>query len=125
MIHILLVDDHPAYRLGVKELLNNFPKRVEVDEAENANVALNCILKKQYQVVFLDISMPGRSGLEFLKDLKLNSPKTKVIINSFHSEERYALRAIQEGASGYLTKNCRIEDYYEVLQSVLDGKNLF
>ncbi|MGH1364955.1 MAG: response regulator [Calditrichia bacterium] len=125
MINILLVDDHPAFRYGVKEILQGFSQKVEVDEAGNAKAALNCALKKEYQIAFLDISMPGRSGLDILQDLKQSTPQIKVIVHSMHAEEQYALRALKEGASGYLPKSSRLELYHEVLQNVLDGKTYF
>lgn len=104
MIRILVVDDHAVVREGVKQILADERDMVVKDEAENGPAALEKIDQNAYDVVLLDISMPGRSGLEILEDIKGRRPKVSVLILSIHPEEQYAVRALRAGASGYLTK---------------------
>ena len=98
-IKILIADDHPIVRAGIKQILADTPDMVASDEAGSGQEVLNLIRKKDYDVILLDISMPGRSGLEILKDLKKEKPKTSVLILSIYPEEQYAIRALKAGAS--------------------------
>ena len=104
MIRILVADDHAVVREGVKQILADVGDMVVKDEAENGQVTLEKVAQNDYEVVLLDISMPGRSGLEILEDIKSEQPKLPVLILSMHPEEQYAVRALRAGASGYLTK---------------------
>ena len=103
-IKILIADDHPIVRAGFKQVIADTPDMLVADEAGNGQEVLNLIGKKDYDLVLLDISMPGRSGLEILKDLKSEKPKLPVLILSIYPEEQYAVRALRAGASGYMTK---------------------
>ena len=104
MIHILVADDHAVVRQGVVQILADVPDMLVKDEAQSGPETLDKVLKHDYDVVLLDISMPGRSGLEVLEDIKSQRPKIAVLILSMHPEEQYALRALRAGAAGYLTK---------------------
>lgn len=103
-IRILIADDHPIVRAGFKQVLSETPDMTVADEAGNGQEVLEFLKKKKYDVVLLDISMPGKNGLEILKDLKTDYPKLPVLILSIYPEEQYAIRALRAGASGYLTK---------------------
>lgn len=104
MIRILVADDHAIVREGVKQILADVSDMVVQDEAGNGQETLEKIARNDYEVVLLDISMPGRSGLEILEDIKSERPKLPVLILSMHPEEQYAVRALRAGASGYVTK---------------------
>ncbi|MCK9273847.1 MAG: response regulator transcription factor [Syntrophales bacterium] len=104
MIRILVADDHAVVREGVKQIIADVRDMEVKDEAVNGQETLNKIMKNQYDVILLDISMPGRSGLEILEEIKSQQPKLPVLILSMHPEEQYAIRALRAGASGYLTK---------------------
>ena len=103
-IRILIADDHPIVRAGFKQVLSETPDLIVADEAGNGQEVLEHLKKKKYDVVLLDISMPGKNGLEILGDLKTDYPKLPVLILSIYPEEQYAIRALRAGASGYLTK---------------------
>jgi len=104
LIRILVADDHAIVREGVKQILADVSDMVVQDEAENGQETLEKVARNDYEVVLLDISMPGRSGLEILEDIKSERPKLPVLILSMHPEEQYAVRALRAGASGYVTK---------------------
>jgi DNA-binding NarL/FixJ family response regulator len=103
-IEILIVDDHPIVREGFKQVISETNDMTVADEASNGQEALSLVRKREYDLIMLDISMPGRSGLEILKELKNEYPKIPVLILSIYPEEQYAVRAFRAGASGYLTK---------------------
>lgn len=118
---ILIADDHPIYRGGLKQFLCKSFKEVVVDEATNGNEALNKISKSDYDVVLLDIDMPGRSGLEIVKDVKKEKPKLPVLMLSAYPEEQYALRSLKSGASGYLTKKSVPGELIKAIKKVSQG----
>jgi len=103
-MRILVADDHAVVRQGVKQILADIKDTVVIDEAQNGSETLKKVSHNSYEVVLLDISMPGRGGLDILKDIKDINPKLAVLILSMHPEEQYAVRALRAGASGYLTK---------------------
>jgi len=122
MIRILVVDDHTIVRQGLKQILGEEKDMNVVEEASNGQEALQKIGKNEYDCVLLDISMPGRSGLEVLKDIKALRPKLPVLILSMHSEELYAIRALRAGASGYLTKASASEELIGAIRKVAAGR---
>lgn len=122
MIRILVVDDHTIVREGLKQILGEEKDMNVVEEASNGQEALQKIGKNEYDCVLLDISMPGRSGLEVLKDIKALRPKLPVLILSMHSEELYAIRALRAGASGYLTKASASEELIGAIRKVSAGR---
>lgn len=120
-IRILIADDHPIVREGYKKILSDTPDMVVADEAENGQEVLNCIRKKNYDLILLDISMPGRSGLEILKELKNETPRLPVLILSIYPEEQYAVRAFRAGASGYLTKASAPNELISAIRKISQG----
>ena len=104
MLKILVADDHAVVREGVKQILADVSDMVVKGEAEDGAETLEKAARDDYDVILLDISMPGRNGLEILKEIKTRLPKTPVLILSMHPEEQYAVRALRAGAAGYLTK---------------------
>ncbi|MGD7034307.1 response regulator transcription factor [Methylotuvimicrobium buryatense] len=104
MIKVLLVDDHAILREGLKLILADSDDIEVVGEASDGMEALRLMRKLDIHVMVMDMTMPGRSGLELLKQIKSDQPKLPVLILSMHSEEQYAIRAYKAGASGYLTK---------------------
>ncbi|HBA66318.1 MAG TPA: DNA-binding response regulator [Methylococcaceae bacterium] len=104
MIKVLLVDDHAILREGLKLILADSDDIEVVGEASDGMEALHLMRKLDIHVMVMDMTMPGRSGLELLKQIKSDQPKLPVLILSMHSEEQYAIRAYRAGASGYLTK---------------------
>lgn len=120
MISILIADDHSVVREGVKHILSDMPEAV-LSEAGNGQEALDKIQKKDYDLVLLDIAMPGKDGLDVLRDIKSGKPHTKVLILSMFPEEQYALRALKSGASGYLTKESIPEELIKAIRKILRG----
>ncbi|MBW2558363.1 MAG: response regulator transcription factor [Deltaproteobacteria bacterium] len=121
MIRILVVDDHAVVREGVKQILADVSDMVVKDEAGNGPTTLEKIAQNDYDVVLLDISMPGRSGLEILEDIKSRHPKLPVLILSMHPEEQYAVRALRAGASGYLTKASAPQELIGAIRKASSG----
>ena len=120
-IRILIADDHPIVREGYKKILSDTPDMIVADEAENGQEVLNYIRKKNYDLILLDISMPGRSGLEILKELKNERPRLPVLILSIYPEEQYAVRAFRAGASGYLTKASAPNELISAIRKISQG----
>jgi DNA-binding NarL/FixJ family response regulator len=124
MIRVIITDDHPIVRQGIRQILeDDRDQRFGViDEASDSAVLLEKVLHNEYDVILLDISLPGRSGLDILPDLKKRSPGSKVIIISMYPEEQYALKAIRTGASGYLTKASAPEELISAVVKVSNGE---
>lgn len=121
MIRILVADDHAVVREGVKQILAEVKDMVVKDEAENGANTLEKVMQNDYDLVLLDISMPGRSGLEILEDIKNRRPRLPVLILSMHPEEQYAIRALRAGASGYLTKASAPQELIGAIRKVAGG----
>jgi len=121
MIKILIADDHPIVRQGFKQVLSDTADLVVADEAGNGREVLSLAAKKDYDVILLDISMPGKNGLEVLKELKLTNPKIPVLILSIYPEEQYAIRALKAGAAGYLTKASAPDELISAIRKVSRG----
>ena len=121
MIRILVADDHAVVRQGVKQILADVTDMTVQDEAQNGPETLKKVTDNNYDVVLLDISMPGRSGLEVLEDIKAQHPKLAVLILSMHPEEQYAVRALRAGASGYLTKASAPQELIGAIRKVAGG----
>ncbi|MGE5301199.1 MAG: response regulator [Acidobacteriota bacterium] len=122
MIRILIADDHRIVREGLKQILAETPDMIVVDEASNGQEVLGKVWENDYDVVLLDISMPGRSGLDILKQLKNERPKLAVLVLSMYSEEQYAMRALRAGASGYMTKESAPDELIEAIRKVSTGR---
>lgn len=121
MIKILIADDHPVVRRGLKQIVAEEPNMVVAGEAQNAKEVLELIRKQDWDVVMLDITMPDRSGLEVLKQLKKECPKLPVLVLSVHSEEQYAMRVLKSGAAGYMTKESAPEELVRAIRKVVTG----
>lgn len=120
MQRLLLVDDHPVVRKGMKAiLLEGLPGAV-VTEAGSGDEALE-LLSKPFDVVVLDLTMPGRSGIDLLAEIKHRFPKLPVLVMSLHPEEQFAVRALKAGASGYLTKAAAPENLLTAVTKILAG----
>jgi len=121
MLRVLIVDDHPMMRCGLGQTLTcEFP-HVVLGEAGDANEALGRIWKEEWDLVLLDISMPGRNGLEALKEIKQFKAKLPVLVLSAHSEDQFAIRVLQKGASGYLTKDIANTELVSAVRHILAG----
>jgi DNA-binding NarL/FixJ family response regulator len=121
-IKILIADDHTIVREGIKQILAEMPEVTVTDEARNGQEVLQNVWDKDYDIVLLDITMPGRSGLDVLKQLKNDKPALKILILSMHPEEQYAIRAFKAGAFGYLTKESSPNELIEAIRKVSIGK---
>ena len=121
MTKILIVDDHEVVRRGLKQILADEFKPSKVGEASNATEALDMARREQWDVVLLDITMPGRNGLEALEDFHRQHPKTAVLVLSASPEEDYALRALKLGAAGYLTKQSASDELIAAVRKALAG----
>jgi DNA-binding NarL/FixJ family response regulator len=120
-IRILIADDHPIVREGYKKILTSQPDMDVTGEAGNGQEVLDLIQRKDFELILLDISMPGRSGLEILKELKSQKPHLPVMILSIYPEEQYAVRAFRDGASGYLTKASTPKELISAIRKVSQG----
>jgi DNA-binding NarL/FixJ family response regulator len=105
MIRVLLADDHTILREGLKQLLQAADGVEVVGEAASGNEVMDKVRATPCDVLLLDLSMPGKSGMELIKQVKSEKPKLRVLVLSMHEERQYAVRAIKSGASGYLTKD--------------------
>lgn len=122
MPRILIADDFPIVRQGVAQVLHDQGQAYEIDEASHGREVLEKIRSRHYDAVLLDISMPGKSGLEVLKEIKAIKPDLPVLMLSMHPEDHYAVRALKAGAAGYLTKAQDPSQIVEALRRVLAGK---
>lgn len=121
MIKILIADDHAIVRKGLKQILAETPDMVVAGEAHNGQELLDKVRGHQWDVVVLDISMPGRGGLDILKQLKGERPKLPVLMLTIHPEDQYAVRVLRAGASGYLTKESAPDHLVEAIRKVARG----
>lgn len=120
---IIIADDHPIVRKGMVQIIKeglNFPFIREADDAESLYAA---VVKEPYNIAILDVSLPGRSGIDILSDLKKAVPKLPVLIVSINPVEHYGLRALKNGASGYLVKDAAPTELIKAIQQLLQGKN--
>lgn len=122
MIKLLIADDHAIFREGLKHILTECPGVDVAAEAKNGQEVLEKIRSDKYDIVLLDISMPGMSGLEVLKQLKIEKPKLPVLVLSMHPEEQYAIRALRAGASGYLTKESAPDELITAVRKISQGR---
>lgn len=121
MTKILIADDHAVVRKGLMKILKESDAGISVDEADRGEEALVRVLQTNYELVLMDISMPGRGGLDVLKEIKSHRPRLPVLMLSMHPEEEYALRALRAGASGYVTKDSAAEELVGAIRKVLSG----
>jgi len=121
MIKLMVADDHKIVREGLREIINKTSDIQVIDEARNGSELLSKVIKNEYDVILLDISMPGRSGLDILKQLKKEKPHIQVLILSMYSEEEFAVRAMKTGAAGYLVKDTASKDLIDAIRKVSMG----
>ena len=121
IIKIIIADDHPLFRRGLKHALEETPDIEVIGEASNGDSLLSMIKSDNLDMVLLDISMPGKSGLDLLKQLKSEYSKLPILILSVYPEEQYAVRFIKAGASGYLTKESAAEKLAEAIRKIAAG----
>lgn len=118
---VLIADDHAIVRRGLKHILAEEFSRLEVGEARNAQEALRLAQERAWDIIVLDISMPGRSGVEVLKELKQVCPKTPVLILTGYPEEQYAIRVLRAGAAGYMNKETAPDHLIAAVRKVIGG----
>jgi two-component system invasion response regulator UvrY len=121
MIKILIADDHPIVRRGLKQILAEEPDLAVAGEAQSSQEVLDLVRKRDWNVVVLDITMPGRGGLEILREIKKERPKLPVLILSMHPEDQYGVRALKAGAAGYMTKESAPEKLVQAIRKIMKG----
>jgi DNA-binding NarL/FixJ family response regulator len=119
---ILIVDDHPIFREGLTQSINRQPNLTVCGEAENAAQALQVVAKHRPDLVITDITLPGKSGLELIKDLHAADPELPLLAVSMHDESLYAARILRAGARGYVMKQETPQTLLEAIRHVLDGR---
>ena len=121
-MRVLIVDDHAVVRRGLQQILSDEYDDVVFGEAANANEALELVGRNSWDVIILDISMPGRSGLDVLKEIKREQPAVPVLVLSIHPEDQFATRVLKAGASGYMTKESAPDDLVIAIDRVRAGR---
>ena len=121
MIRVVIADDHTIVREGLRQLLQAAGDFDVVGEARDGLEALQLARKLEFDVLLLDISMPGRSGMELIKQIRSERPRVRIMVLSMHQEYQYAVRAIRAGASGYLTKESASRELGTALRKVASG----
>ncbi len=121
MIRIVVADDHTIVREGLKQVLSAASDLSIVGEAQNGHEVLQRVRELEFDVLLLDMSMPGKSGIELIKQVRAEKPKLRVLVLSMHQEQQYAVRAIKAGASGYLTKESASAQLVSAIRKVAGG----
>lgn len=120
-MRVLIADDHAVVRRGLEQILADAFEEIEVGEATDAEQAIELADRREWDVVVLDISMPGRSGLDALKEIKKSKPALPVLVLSIHPEDQFAIRVLKAGASGYMTKESAPEELVNAIHKVTAG----
>ncbi|MEA4852174.1 MAG: response regulator transcription factor [Paludibacter sp.] len=118
MIRVFIVDDHEIIRQGLKMILKEAADLVVVGEAQDGIEALRKIKNTDCDVMLLDMNMPGRSGIDLLADIKALKPKMHILVLSIHPEDKFALRTLKAGASGYLCKDTALEELVVAIRKI-------
>jgi DNA-binding NarL/FixJ family response regulator len=121
MIRLLIADDHAIVREGLKQMLSEEKDLVVLGEAANAMEVLDRVREKSFDVLLMDLSMPGRSGVDLIKQIKSENHKLAMLVLSMHKEKQYAVRALKAGAMGYLTKESAPEQLVSAIRQVAAG----
>lgn len=121
MIRIVIADDHTIVREGLKQLLGAVGDMEVVAEASNGHEVIERVRGLEFDLLLLDMSMPGRSGIELIKQVRAEKPKLRILVLSMHEEHQYAVRAIRSGASGYLTKESASKQLVDAIRKVASG----
>jgi len=122
MTKVLIIDDHEIFRQGLKKIISENFHDVQFAEAVSAEEAFSLYSKENWDIVITDINLPGRSGIDIVKDLNQNHPEIPILVLSMYPEEQFALRVIKAGASGYLSKNGALTELIGAMQNLLGGK---
>ena len=118
---VLIADDYTIVREGLKKILSNVPEIESIEEAGNGQEVLKKVAKDKFDIVILDISMPGKSGLEVLRELKQKKTNLAVLILTVHSEEHYAIRVFKSGASGFISKSSAPDELINAIRTIHTG----
>ncbi|MEQ9304774.1 MAG: response regulator transcription factor [Marinoscillum sp.] len=121
MIKVIIVDDHSIMRAGLAKILKDEPDMRVICEAEGYHQLMDFLKNEQPDIVLLDITMPGKNGLEILKELRQSYPEIKVLMLSMHPEDRFSVRTIKAGASGYINKESAAEELVSAIRKVYSG----
>ncbi len=121
MIRVLIADDHPIFRQGVRQILAETSDMTVTGEAANCAETLAEVESQPFDVVLLDLSMPGRGGIEVIHELRLTHPALRILVLSMHSENQFAIRAVKAGADGYLTKDAAPGDLVGAIRRLMAG----
>ena len=119
---VIIADDHSIVRRGLKQILLEEYPFAEVAEASNAEELISMTFAGEWDVVITDLSMPGRSGLDALRQIREAFPKLPILVLSMHPEDQYAIRVLKAGASGYLNKDTAQEDLISAMRKIMVGK---
>lgn len=120
---ILIVDDHPMMRRGLRDTLEGQADLVAAEEADSVHAAMKLLSESDYDLVVLDISFEsGSNGLEFIKEIRARDTETKILVFSLHDESLYAERALRAGAQGYLEKSASLDEVLDAIRRVLRGE---
>jgi DNA-binding NarL/FixJ family response regulator len=122
VVRILIADDHPLLRNGLRQVISQEPDLEVAGEAENSDQVLRHIRERTYDVLVLDLTMPGRGGMDILRDVRRENPTLPILILSMHAEDQFAVRAIKAGANGYLSKENAGPEVVKAIRKVLTGK---
>jgi two-component system, NarL family, invasion response regulator UvrY len=122
MIRIIIADDHAIVRKGLKQILEDTMEMIVADEAGNGFELLEKLRKSKFDVVILDITMPGMSGLDTLKEIRIEHPNLPVLVLSVHREEQYAVRTLKSGAAGFINKKSAPDELIEAIRIVSQGR---
>jgi two-component system, NarL family, invasion response regulator UvrY len=122
MINVIITDDHPVVRRGIHQILEDDERIGLISEAADGRELILSLKDRKYDVILLDISLPGKSGIELVSQVKKIQPSVAVLILSMHSEEMYAIKALKSGASGYLTKSSAPEELIFAILKVSKGE---
>jgi len=121
LIRIVIADDHAIVRAGLKRVVEEVPDLQVVGEAADGTEVMQRVRELEFDVLVLDLSMPGRSGMELIKLVKSERPRLRILVLSMHQESQYAVRAIKSGASGYLSKDSAPEQLEQALRKIAAG----
>ena len=121
MIKVLIADDHAVVRKGLRQILEEDSEIVVAGEASNGREVMELVRTGTWDALVLDITMPGRSGLDVLKEVRLEQPRLPILVLSMHSQEQYAARVLKSGASGYLPKESAPEELVKAVRKVCSG----
>jgi len=121
VLRILIADDHPVFRKGLKQIINEVNDMAVTEELSDGLEVLGRVRAGYCDVVLLDISLPGINGIDILKQLRIEKPELPILMLTMHPEEQYAIRALKAGASGYLTKESTPEELVTAIRKVSEG----